>query len=117
MQTRLFKTRRSAILVSALAAVLAAVLLVVYLRSYRSSVDSGKVPVRVLVATKLIPRGTSGSTIAHKGLYAVTTVETDQEQPSAIADPSAISGEVASTDVYAGQQLPSATSRPRRSRP
>jgi Flp pilus assembly protein CpaB len=105
VRNRLFKTRRGAIVVSALTALVAAVLLIIYLRSYRSSVSAGSLPERVLVATRLIASGTSGTVIAHKGLYQVTTVQKGQLVPLAISDPAAISGEVASTDIYPGQQL------------
>lgn len=101
----LFKSRRGALIISAIAALLAAVLLIVYLRSYRSSVNSGTRPERVLVAKTLISRGTAGLTIAQKGLYEVTTIQKDQLEPFAIADPSAINGRVAAGDIYPGQQL------------
>ena len=86
-------------------ALLAVVLLVVYLHSYRSSVNSGKQPERVLVATKLIQRGTSGKAIAQQGLYQVTSVQKDQLQAFAISDPSAIQGRLAAGDIFPGQQL------------
>jgi Flp pilus assembly protein CpaB len=78
---------------------------VLYLRSYRSSVNSGKEPERVLVATKVIPRGTSSKLIAEKRLYQVTTVQKDQLQELAITDPAAIKGRVAAADIFPGQQL------------
>ena len=84
---------------------LAAILLIVYLQSYRSSVNSGKRPERVLVATSLIPQGTSGAVMAKKGLYQVTTVQKDQLKPLAIADPAAINDRVAAADIFPGQQL------------
>jgi Flp pilus assembly protein CpaB len=93
------------VLISGLAAVLAAVLLLVYLRSYRSSVNAGSRPELVLVAKRLIPQGTSGSAIAQKGLYQVTTVQKDQLQPNAISDASALGGRIAATAIYPGQQL------------
>ncbi len=105
MKNRLFKTRRGTIAVSAITALVAALLLVLYLRSYRSSVNAGTLPERVLVAKRLIPRGTAGSVITQKVLYAVTTVPKDQLEPLAISDPSTISGQVASADIFAGQQL------------
>ena len=86
-------------------ALLAIVLLVIYLHSYRSSVNSGKQPERVLVATKLIQRGTSGKAIAQQGLYQVTSVQKDQLQTFAISDPSAIQGRLAANDIFPGQQL------------
>ena len=46
---RLMKNRGGAVLAGILAALVAVLLLVVYLHSYRSSVNSGKRPVRVLV--------------------------------------------------------------------
>jgi len=101
----LFKTRRGALVISGIAALFAAILLVVYLHSYRSSVNAGVRPERVLVAKALIPRGTAGLTIAQKGLYTITTVQKDQLEPFAIADPSAINGRVAAADIYPGQQL------------
>ncbi len=102
---QLFKNRGGAVIIGAIAALLAVILLVIYLNSYRSSLNSGKVPERVLVATKLIPRGTSGDLIAKQGLYQVTTVQKDQLKLLAISDPSAIGGRLAAVDIYPGQQL------------
>ena len=102
---RLFRNRSGAVIAGAIAAVVAVLLLVVYLRSYRSSVNSGKQPERVLVATRLIPRGTSGMLIAQQGLYQVTTVQKDQLQLNAISDPAALNGRVAAADIFPGQQL------------
>lgn len=105
MTGRLSGTRRRAVLISVVAAVLAAVLLVVYLRSYRSSVNSSAQPERVLVATHVIPNGTSATTIAQKSLYQITTVPKNQLAGSAIADPSALSGRIAATTIFPGEQL------------
>ena len=102
---RLFRNRSGAVIAGAIAAVVAVLLLVVYLRSYRSSVNSGKQPERVLIATRLIPRGTSGTLIAQQGLYQVTTVQRDQLQLNAITDPASLSGRVAVADIFPGQQL------------
>lgn len=102
---RLIKNRGGALVAGAVAGLLAVILLIVYLHSYRSSVNSGKQPERVLVATKEIAAGTSGSLIAKQGLYQVTSVQKDQLQPSAIFDPSAIAGRVAAVDIFPGQQL------------
>lgn len=102
---RLFKNRGNAVVAGIVVALLAIVLLVIYLHSYRSSVNSGKQPERVLVATKLIPRGTSGKNIAQQGLYQVTSVQNDQLQAFAISDPAAIQGRLAANDIFPGQQL------------
>ncbi len=102
---RLFKNRGNAVVAGIVVALLAVVLLALYLHSYKSSVNSGKQPERVLVATKLIPRGTAGKLIAQQGLYQVTSVQKDQLQSFAISDPSAIQGRLAANDIYPGQQL------------
>lgn len=102
---RLFRNRSGAIIAGAIAAALAIILLVVYLRSYRSSVDSGKRPETVLIAQKLIPRGTSGTLIARQGLYLRTTVQKDELKLNAIQDPAALNDRVAAADIFPGQQL------------
>jgi Flp pilus assembly protein CpaB len=102
---KLFRNRGGAVVVGAIVAAIAVILLVVYLRSYRSSVNSGKQAERVLVASKLIQRGTSGSLIASQGLYLVTTVQKDQLKLNALTDPSALSDRVAAADIFPGQQL------------
>ena len=102
---KLFKNRSGAVIAGVIVAVIAVVLLLLYLRSYRSSVNSGKQPERVLVATKNIPPGTSGNLIAQKQLYTVATVQKDQLELNAITDPSALSGRVAAAAIFPGQQL------------
>jgi Flp pilus assembly protein CpaB len=102
---KLFRNRSGAVIAGAIAAVLAVIVLVIYLNSYRSSVNSGKQPERVLVATKLIPKGTSGTIIAQQGLYQVTSVPKDQLKVNAISDPAALNDRVAADDIFPGQQL------------
>ena len=77
---RLTSTRRGAILLGIGAALLAAVLLAAYITWYRSSVESGTAPTQVLVANRLIARGTPGSVIAAKQLYETTTVSERHRQ-------------------------------------
>jgi Flp pilus assembly protein CpaB len=103
--SKLFKNRSGAVIAGVIAAAIAIILLFIYLRSYRSSVDSGKRPMRVLVAAKLIARGTSGTLIGHQGLYRVTTVQKDELKVNAITDPAALNDRVAAADIYPGQQL------------
>ena len=102
---KIFRNRSGAVIAGIIAAVLAVILLVVYLHSYRSSVNSGSQAERVLVATKLIPKGTSGTLIAQKALYLSTTVQKDQLKLNAIIDPSALNDRVAAADIFPGQQL------------
>jgi Flp pilus assembly protein CpaB len=85
--------------------VLAAVLLLVYLGQYRKSVSSGAAPITVLVAEKLISKGTSASVIGSDGLMQVLTIPRDQAKEGAVSDPVLLKGRVAVQDIYPGQQL------------
>jgi Flp pilus assembly protein CpaB len=105
--SRLLKTRQGTIVVGVAAAVLAAILLLVYLSHYRSSVKGSSEPVTVLVAKRLIPKGTSGSTIAAQNLFVVTTITKGQLKVGAIADPAVLQGTVTAADIYPRQQLTS----------
>jgi pilus assembly protein CpaB len=105
--SRLLKTRQGTIVVGVAAAVLAAILLLVYLSHYRSSVKGSTEPVTVLVAKSLIPKGTSGLTIAQRNLYVVATIPKGQVNVGAISDPAVLQGTVAATDIYPSRQLTS----------
>jgi Flp pilus assembly protein CpaB len=105
---RLLKTRQGTIVVGVAAAVLAAILLLVYLSHYRSSVKGSTEPVTVLVAKRLIPKGTSGSSIAAQNLFVVTTIPKGQLKLGAISDPAVLQGTVAAADIYPRQQLTNA---------
>jgi Flp pilus assembly protein CpaB len=103
--SRLLKTRQGTIVVGVAAAVLAAILLLVYLSHYRSSVKGSTEPVTVLVAKRLIPKGTSGNSIAEQNLFVVTTIPKGQLKIGAISDPAVLQGTVTAADVYPNQQL------------
>jgi Flp pilus assembly protein CpaB len=107
MSGRAFRTRGGALIAGIVAAVIAAILLIVYLDSYRSSVNSGKQPVSVLVAKVFIPSGTPGDLVGAKGLYQVTTVRKDQLADLALTDPGALSGTIAAHNINPGAQLTS----------
>jgi len=106
--SRLLKTRQGTIVVGVAAAVLAAILLLVYLSHYRNSVKGSTEPVTVLVAKRLIPKGTPGSSIAAQNLFAVTSISKGQVKLGAISDPAVLQGRVAAADIYPSQQLTSA---------
>jgi Flp pilus assembly protein CpaB len=103
--SRLLKTRQGTIVVGVAAAVLAAILLLVYLSHYRSSVKGSTEPVTVLVAKRLIPKGTSGDSVAAQNLFVVTTIPKGQLKLAAISDPAVLQGTVAAADIYPNQQL------------
>ena len=105
---RLLKTRQGTIVLGVAAAVLAAILLLVYLSHYRNSVKGSAEPMTVLVARSLIPKGTSGSAIATRNLFVVTTIPKGQLKPLAISDPSVLRNTFAAADIYPRQQLTSA---------
>jgi Flp pilus assembly protein CpaB len=105
---RLLKTRQGTIVIGVAAAVLAAILLLVYLSHYRSSVKGSTEPVTVLVAKRLIPKGTTGEALATKNLYVVTTIPKGQLKLGAISDPAVLRGRIAAADINPRQQLTTA---------
>ena len=112
MSSKLFTTRQGTILLGVIAAVIAAVALVVYLNHYRNG-NKGTVTVSVLVAQKLIEKGTTGDVIRTSGgLYQSTGVAKDQVESGAIVSPATLAGQVAVADISPGQQLTAADFRP-----
>src|SRR5438093_12848337 len=104
----MFTTRRGSLLVGASAAVPAGIILLAYLHQYRNSVNSASAPVSVLVAKNLIQKGTPGDIIGTSSQFQVASVPKGQLQVGALSDPAALSGRVAVTDIYPGQQLTAA---------
>jgi Flp pilus assembly protein CpaB len=105
MSSKLFTTRQGTVLLGVIAAVIAAIALLVYLNHYRSSVKGGGV-VRVLVAQKVIPKGTPGDVIrTTSGLYAATNIPKSSVESGAIVSPATLAGKVALTEVDPNQQL------------
>jgi Flp pilus assembly protein CpaB len=104
----MFTTRRGSLLLGTAAAVLAAIVLLVYLHSYRNSVNSASAPTSVLVARSLIEKGTPGDYIGTNRQFQVASVPGKELQAGALTDPAALSGRVAVTKIYPGQQLTAA---------
>jgi Flp pilus assembly protein CpaB len=105
MSSKLFTTRQGTILLGVAAAVLAAIALLVYLNSYRNSVNSKNQAISVLVAKSLIQKGTPGDVVGTTNLYQVTSIPKKQVKTGAFVDPATLTGKVAATDIYPGQQL------------
>ena len=105
LTAKLLGSRRATVLVGIASAVLAAIVLIVYLNRYRESVNVGAQPVSVLVAKRLITKGTSAAVIASQGFTDVLTIPRDQVKGGAITDPATIKERVAVADIYPGQQL------------
>ena len=105
LTSRIFSTRGGTIAVGVAAAALAGLLLLVYLNRYRANVAATGTPATVLVAKRLIPKGTPGTIIAAQGFFELTRVPKDQLKIGAIADPAIVAGRETLADIYPNQQL------------
>jgi Flp pilus assembly protein CpaB len=105
LTTKLLANRRATIFMGIASAVLAAIVLIVYLNRYRESVNVGAQPVSVLVAKRLITKGTSATAIGSQGFTDVLSIPHDQIKSGAVSDPATLKGRVAVGDIYPGQQL------------
>jgi Flp pilus assembly protein CpaB len=108
MSSKLFTTRQGTILLGVIAAVIAGILLIVYLNSYRNSVgQSGTLS--VMVAQKLIQKGTPGDVVrTNPSYYTTSDIAKNNVEDGAIEDPATLSGQVALMDISPGQQLTAA---------
>jgi len=86
-------------------AVLAAVLVGIYVVSYRNSVTHGAGLVKVLVASRDIPAGTDGSSIAAGGYIVSQTVPRRSVVPGSVTSASPLTSLVVGTEIYKGQQI------------
>jgi Flp pilus assembly protein CpaB len=103
---RILSSRRGTIAVAAVAALAALAVMLVFMNNYRQSVPGGGT-VKALVAGRLIEKGTPGDVVAESNLFGVRSVPEDQAADGALTDPGALRGQVATTDIYQGQQLTS----------
>jgi len=108
MSSKLLQTRRGTIILGIAAAALAAIALLVYLRQYRNSVNSGAQPVSVLVAKSLIQKGTPGNVVGTTGLYELTNIPKKEVKTGAFVDPATLTGRVAASNIFPGEQLTAA---------
>ena len=102
---RLLATRWGTLIAALLAALAASLALLVYLNRYRAEVREEGTPVTVLVASQNIPKGTSGSVIASRGLYTASTIREGQLKEGAISDPASLRGLATTDEVFEGAQL------------
>lgn len=100
--------RRTGIYVAVAAAALAGVLLYAFVQHYRKSTPvtaTSSASSSVVIATGFIPAGTpAGQVAAGDGLQR-STVANAQAVPGAITDSAQITGEVATKNIYPGQQI------------
>jgi len=104
---KILSTRRGTIAVAVVAALAALAVMLVFMSNYRQSVP-GAGSVKALVAGRMIEKGTPGDVVASASLFDVQTVPENQLVDGAFTDAGALSGKVATKDVYKGQQLTSA---------
>ncbi len=83
----------------------AAILIGVYVVSYRNSVTHGAGLVKVMVATRDIPAGTDGSTIAGGGYLKSQTVPRRAVVPGSLTSAAPLTSKVTSAEIYQGEQL------------
>jgi pilus assembly protein CpaB len=79
--------------------------LLVFVHQYKSNVKNGTETESVLVANQLIPKGTVGDAVASSGLFRPTAISSSNVHASAVTDAAALSGKVATRDIYPGQQI------------
>jgi|SRR5579872_3230621 len=101
-------SRRGATILALLCAAAAGVVLFVAIRQYRSSVHASQQSVTVLVANRLIQKGTSGTAIATGGEFTAESLGQKQVTAGAVADIASIGGRVAVRDILPGSQLTAA---------
>jgi Flp pilus assembly protein CpaB len=106
--SQVVSTRSGSLIVAAITALLAGGILMIFLSQYRDSVNSNDKLSTVLVAQRLIERGSSGDVIATKGLYQSSRVAKKQLKNGALSDPGSVRGKVATHDILPGQQLTAA---------
>ena len=83
----------------------AAILIGIYVVSYRNSVTHGAGLVEVIVATRDIPAGTDGSTIAGGGYLKSQTIPRRAVVPGAVTTAGALTSKVTADQIYEGEQI------------
>jgi Flp pilus assembly protein CpaB len=105
---RIAGTRGGAITIAATAAVLAGIVLLAFTSRYKDRVQGGTVEHSVLVANRLIPKGTAGAVVVSDGLFKPSSVQGQNVASGALASSAALGGKVATRDIYPGQQITAA---------
>lgn len=101
-------TRQGTLAIAVVATLVAAGILVFALHRYRQSIETSSKPATVLVARRLIQKGTAGAAIGVGRDFRITKILDKQVAQGAFASSAALHGEVAAVDIYPGQQLTAA---------
>ena len=83
----------------------AAILVGFYVVSYRNSVTHGAGLVKVFVASRDIPAGTDGSSIAAGGYLTTQTVPRRAVVPGSITTAQSLTSQATASQIYKGQQI------------
>jgi len=110
-------TRNGTLAVSGIAALLAGAILLVFLSQYRENTRDDALSASVLVAKRLIERGSPGDVLAAQGMFQRATIPQSKLKDGAVVDPDSIKGQVAAADIYPGEQLTSSDFAPAAGRP
>jgi pilus assembly protein CpaB len=102
-------TRNGALAVAVIAGGLAAILVFAAINSARKDGTASTAPRTVLVADQVIPKGSSGDTIAREHLFRVAKVSDQALVAGAVADVSVLRDKIATADIYPGQQISTQT--------
>src|SRR3954452_24821436 len=86
---------------------IAAILVFAAINSARKSDTAGTASSTVLVANQLIPKGSTGQSLAAQHLFRVAHVNEQALVPGAVTDVSAPPHRIAPPDLYPGQQISS----------
>jgi pilus assembly protein CpaB len=97
------KRRLVAVLAALLSAALGGALLLTYVAGADRRAMAGMEPVQVLVATKAVPAGTTGTALAD--LVKVKTLPAAALAPEAVRDVSTLAGLVSTVDLVPGEQV------------
>jgi pilus assembly protein CpaB len=98
--------RRTLLLVAALVvAALGTTMVFLYAQNKQNVTVAATNPMRVLVATTNIAAGTTGATAVATGAFEAREVPATAVVPNALGDASAVTDLVATTTIYAGQQI------------
>jgi Flp pilus assembly protein CpaB len=108
----LLSTRQGTLATALICAVVAAGVIVLAINRYKHSVSSSSSQATVLVATRLIQKGTTGDAVASEQLFSPTRILQKQVTTGALADTALLHGKVATADIYPGQQLTAADFAP-----
>ena len=102
-------TRNGALAVAVIAGGLAAILVFAAINSARNDGTASTAARSVLVADQVIPKGSSGESIAREHLFRVAKVSDQALVVGAVADVSTLKDKVATQDIYPGQQISTQT--------